>query len=118
MTLQERQVGDVTVVDIHGRIAVQDGASALRDTLEQLVRQNRTNIVLNFADTPYIDSTALGEMIRAYTTLKRRGGALKLVNLTRAIHDLLQVTNLLTIFDTFAGEQDAVRSFSSVRPAP
>jgi anti-sigma B factor antagonist len=113
VTLDERRIGSVTVVDLHGRIAVQDGANImLREALERLVQQDCMRVVLNFHDTPYIDSTALGEMIRAYTTLKRKGGALKLVNLTRPIHDLLQVTNLLAIFDTYESEHDAVSSFS------
>jgi anti-sigma B factor antagonist len=109
--LDERRIGPVAVLDLHGRVAIQDGTTVLREALERLVQQDCLRIVLNFDDTPYIDSTALGELIRAYTTLKRKGGALKLLNLTRPIHDLLQVTNLLSIFDTYDSEKAAVASF-------
>lgn len=115
MTLNERQVGNVTVVDIHGRVAVQDGAGVLRETLERLIQDGRTNIVLNFRHTPYIDSTALGEMIRAYTTLSRKEGAIKLLNLTRPVQELLQVTNLLAVFETFDSEPAAIESFRARR---
>ena len=80
MTLSQRAVGNVTVIDVAGRIAVQDGASAFSDAVQTLVQQGRSNLLLNLRDTPYIDSTALGEMIRAYTTLARKGGAFKLLH--------------------------------------
>jgi anti-sigma B factor antagonist len=113
VTLTERHVGDVTVMDIQGRIAIQDGSDILRQAIERAVAQGRLKVLINFHDTPYIDSTALGEIIRGYTTLKRKGGSIKLYNLTRPIHDLLTITNLVTIFETFDNEAAALASFAA-----
>lgn len=111
MRLNERQIGDVTVLDVHGRIAVQEGADIFRRAIERLVEDDRLKILVNLRETPYIDSTALGEMIRAYTTLTRKGGALKMLSPTRPVHDLLAITNLAEVFKAFDDESAAIASF-------
>ena len=115
MTTIERFVGDVTIVDLEGRITVQDGADQLRDVVRQLVRRGRLKLVLNLAAVPYIDSTALGQIVRAYTTATRLGGGFKLLHVTARVQDLLVVTKLLSVFDLFDVETEAVNSFGSAR---
>ena len=101
MQIDERTVDNVTV-----------GDEALKDKINSLVLQDRKRILLNLADVPYIDSAGLGEIVRTYTTVSRQGGQLKLVNLTNRITDLLSITKLLTVFETFESEADALKSFS------
>jgi anti-sigma B factor antagonist len=115
MTLHERLIGDVTIIDVEGRITVQDGADTFRDAVRQLVRQGRVKLVLNLKDTSYIDSTALGEIIRTYTSVIRKGGTLKLLNVPARVHELLTITSLLSVFDLFDAEADAVKSFGIAR---
>jgi len=112
MNIAERAVGDVTVLDLKGKVALGEGDELLKDKVNSLVNQGRKQIVLNLEGVPYIDSAGLGEIVRAYTTVSRQGGALKLVNLTKRITDLLSITKLLTVFETFDTEGDAVKSFS------
>ena len=111
MTIRERSVGDVTVVDIGGRITVQDGTDTFRDAVRRLASQGRWNLVVNVQGVPYVDSTALGEIVRAYTTVIRKGGSLKLLHLTARVHELLAVTSLVAVFDCFETEAEAVESF-------
>ena len=115
MTLHERWIGDVTIIDINGRMTVEDGAEIFRDVVRHLVRQGRVKLVLNFHDASYIDSTALGEIICAYTSATRKGGTLKLLNVTTRIHELLIITRLLSVFDLFDAEAEAVKSFGVAR---
>ena len=115
MTLHERRIGDVTIIDIDGRITVQDGADIFRDAVRRLVREGRVKLVLNFQNASYIDSTALGEIIRAYASATRMGGTLKLLNVTARVHELLMITKLLTVFDLFDAEAEAVKSFGVTR---
>ena len=115
MTVHERWIGDVTILDVDGRITVQDGADSFRDVIRQLVRQGRVKLVINFQDVSYIDSTALGEIIRAYTSVTRKGGTLKLLNVTARVHELLMITRLLSVFDLFDAEAEAVKSFGVAR---
>ena len=115
MTLHERWIGDVTIIDLEGRMSVEDGAGLFRDAVRQLVRRDRVRLVLNFQATPYIDSTALGEVVRAYTSATRKGGTLKLLNVTPRVHDLLMITKLLSVFDLFDAEAEAVKSFGVAR---
>jgi anti-sigma B factor antagonist len=115
MTLHERWIGDVTIIDINGRITVQDGADIFRDAVRELLRQGRVKLVLNFHDASYIDSTALGEIICAYTSATRKGGTLKLLNVTTRVHELLMITRLLSVFDLFDEEAEAVKSFGVAR---
>ncbi len=113
MQIHEREINDVTVLDIHGKLTLGEGDELLRDKINSLVHQGRKKIVLNLAEVPYIDSAGLGEIVRTYTTVSRQGGSLKLLNLTKRIQDLLSITKLLTVFETFESEQEAVKSFSS-----
>jgi anti-sigma B factor antagonist len=111
MTILERPIGDVTVLDINGRITVQEGADVFHDAVQRLVSQGRVKLVLNLPAVPYIDSTALGDIVWAFTTVVRRGGLLKLVKPTRRVHDLLVITKLASIFETFETEVEAISSF-------
>jgi anti-sigma B factor antagonist len=115
MKVSTREIGDVTVIDIAGRIAVQEGADEFRDLTRELLRQERVKIVLNMREVPYIDSTALGEIIRTYTSVIRHNGSVKLLNVTSHVHQLLVITNLLSVFDLFDSEDDAVKSFGVKR---
>jgi anti-sigma B factor antagonist len=111
MQIEERVVGNVTILDLKGKITLGDGDEALKDKINSLVLQDRRQILLNFAEVPYIDSAGLGEIVRTYTTVSRQGGQLKLLNLTKRITDLLSITKLLTVFETFDSEADALSSF-------
>jgi anti-sigma B factor antagonist len=113
MQIDQRAVGDVMVLDLKGRITMGEGDELLKDKVNSLVNQGHKKIILNLAEVPYIDSAGLGEIVRTYTTVSRQGGSLKLLNLTKRITDLLSITKLLTVFETFDSENDAVRSFSA-----
>jgi anti-sigma B factor antagonist len=115
LTINERAIGDVTILQIVGRITVQEGAEQFRDAMRRLVRDGRVKLVIDFHDATYIDSTALGEIIRAYTSTTRKGGSLKLLKVPKSIHQLLMITRLLTIFDLFDDEAQAVKSFGAAR---
>jgi len=115
MQIDERTVGDVLVLDVKGRITLGEGDELLKDKVNSLLNQGHKKIVLNLAEVPYIDSAGLGEIVRTYTTVSRQGGSLKLLNLTKRITDLLAITKLLTVFETFDSENDAVQSFSSAK---
>lgn len=112
MQIEERVVGDVTILDLKGKITLGEGDEVLKDKINSLILQNRKRILLNLADVPYIDSAGLGEIVRTYTTVSRQGGSLKLVNLTKRITDLLSITKLLTVFDAYDAEADALKGFS------
>ena len=101
----------MTVVDLGGRIVLGDGSALLRKTIRQLLERDRTKILINLADVDYIDSSGIGELVHAYTSVKTRGGELKLLHLTRKVHDILQITKLYTVFDVHTDEAAAVRSF-------
>jgi anti-sigma B factor antagonist len=113
MQIEERAAGDVTILDLKGRMTLGEGDELLKDKINSLALQGRKQLVLNLADVPYIDSAGLGEVVRTYTTVKRQGGSLKLLNLTKRITDLLAITKLLTVFETYDNEADAVRSFTT-----
>jgi anti-sigma B factor antagonist len=112
MQIEERNVGDVVVLDLKGKITLGEGDELLKDKVNSLVNQGRRKILLNFGDVPYVDSAGLGEIVRTYTTVSRQGGSLKLLSLTKRITDLLAITKLLTVFETFDTESDAIKSFS------
>jgi anti-sigma B factor antagonist len=113
MQISERAIGDVMLVDVKGKITLGEGDELLKDKVNSLINQGQRKIVLNLAAVPYLDSAGLGEVVRAYTTVSRQGGSLKLLNLTKRITDLLSITKLLTVFETFDSEDEAVRSFSA-----
>ena len=113
MQIDERSVGDVMVLDVKGKVTLGEGDEMLKDKVNSLVNQGHKKIVLNLAEVPYIDSAGLGEIVRTYTTVSRQGGNLKLVNLTKRITDLLSITKLLTVFETFETEPEALKSFQA-----
>jgi anti-sigma B factor antagonist len=113
MQIEERSVGDVVILDMKGKITLGEGDELLKDKVNSLVNQGHRKIVLNLGGVPYIDSAGLGEVVRTYTTVSRQGGSLKLLNLTKRITDLLSITKLLTVFETFESENEAVQSFSA-----
>ena len=106
-----RDAGEVTVVDLSGRIVLGDGSALLRKTIRGLLAEERKKILLNLADVDYIDSSGIGELVSGYTTVKNQNGDLKLLHLTKKVRDLLQFTKLFTVFDVFTDEATAVRSF-------
>ncbi len=109
--LNTRQVGDVSVVDVSGRITLGEGSSALRDCLRDLMAQNNKKILLNLSEVSYIDSSGIGELVSGFTTVANSGGTLKLLGLTRRVKDLLQITKLYTVFDVHEEEAHAIRAF-------
>ena len=113
MQIDERKIGDVTILDLKGKMTLGDGDELLRNKINSLVQAGAKKLVLNLGDVPYIDSAGLGEVVRTYTTVSRQGGALKLLNLTKRIQDLLAITKLLTVFETFDTEAEAVKSFGA-----
>ena|SRR5215467_1853872 len=106
-----RDAGQVTVVDLSGRITLGDGSAPLRKMIRGLLDEQRTKIVLNLADVDYIDSSGIGELVSGFSAVKGRGGELKLLNLTKKVRDLLQITKLFTVFDVYTDESTAIRSF-------
>jgi anti-sigma B factor antagonist len=113
MQIDERAAGEITILDLTGKMTLGEGDEVLRDKINSLASEGKKRIVLNLAAVPYVDSAGLGEIVRAYTTVSRQGGSLKLLNLTKRITDLLSITKLLTVFETYDNEADAVRSFSA-----
>lgn len=111
MELSQRDLGDVTVLDVSGRLTLSDGSGQLKDKVTSLVAAGRTNIVLNLANLSYMDSAGLGEMVACYTTATKSGGAVKIANTTGKMKDLLTITKLLTVFDSHDTEAGAVSSF-------
>ena len=111
MQIEERIVDGVTVLDLKGKMTLGEGDELLKDKINSLIQQDRKKLLLNLEGVPYIDSAGLGEIVRTYTTVSRQGGSLKLVNLTKRITDLLSITKLLTVFETFDTEKDAISSF-------
>jgi anti-sigma B factor antagonist len=111
MKASNRQVDGVTVVDMSGRITLGEGSVVLRDTIRDLVGKGQKKILLNLGDVTYIDSSGIGELVSAFTAVRREGGELKLLNLTKKVHDLLQITKLYTVFDIKDDEAAAIQSF-------
>ena len=111
MKIEERAVEGVTILDLHGKMLIGEGDELLREKINSLVENGTEKIVLNLAEVPYVDSAGLGEIVRCYTTVSRKNGQLKLLNLTKRIHDLLAITKLLTVFDSYDDETEAIKSF-------
>ena len=111
LDVKERQAGDVTILDMSGEVRIGEGAVSLRDSIRQLADQGKKKVLLNLAGVKYMDSTGVGELIANYTTVTRQGGQLKLLNLTDRIQNLLVITKLLTVFDAYDNEAEALKSF-------
>jgi len=112
MKVTSRQVDGVTILDLSGRITLGEGSVQLRDAIRDLLAKSSKLILLNLADVNYIDSSGIGELVAAYTTVRNQGGELKLLNLTKKVHDLLQITKLYTVFDVKDDEARAIASFT------
>ena len=113
MKIEERALENVVVLDLKGKLTIGEGDQLLKETIQKLMEKGHNNLLLNLEGVPYVDSAGLGEIVRTYTTVSRQGGSLKLLNLTKRITDLLAITKLLTVFDTFVSEAVAVSSFKS-----
>jgi anti-sigma B factor antagonist len=112
MKIKTRQVDGITIMDCSGRITLGEGSVTLRDAVRDLLSKGSKKILLNLGDVTYIDSSGIGELVSAFTTVKNQGGDLKLLNLTKKVHDLLQITKLYTVFDVKDDEASAVASFA------
>src|SRR5262245_58149325 len=116
MTLDERLISDVMLIELHGRVTVNEGTDLLAERLKQLVEKGHTKLVIGMADVPYVDSTALSILLRTRATVTKRGGGLKLMHVRGHVRELLQVTQLLRVFEAFESEADAVASFNAGTP--
>jgi len=110
MTLKSRRIDDVVILDLSGRITIGEGTLVLRNEIQKLLNAGDAKFLLNLADVDYIDSSGLGELVSSFTTVRNKNGQLKLLNLTRRVRDLLQITKLLTVFDTFDNETEALKT--------
>ena len=111
MEITERTVDTITILDLSGRLTIGDGAQLLKDKSESLVFQGRNRLIVNLANVPYIDSGGLGQLVACYTTLAKAGGRLTLLNVSTRNHDLLSITKLVAVFDTYESEQEAIDSY-------
>ncbi len=111
LNINERQAGDVTVLDLSGKITIGEGSVALRAAIRRLLEEGKKRILLNLAGVSYVDSSGIGELVSSYTAINKEGGQLKLLNLTQKIQDLLTITKLLTVFDVYDSEAEALNSF-------
>ena len=111
LNMKERQAGDVTVLDMDGKITIGDGSVALRSAVKRLLEEGKKKVLLNLAGVGYIDSSGIGELVSSYTSINNASGQLKLLNLTQKLQDLLTITKLLTVFDVYDSEADALNSY-------
>ena len=111
LDVKERQAGDVTILDLRGEVRIGEGSIALRDAIRNLSAAGKKKILLNLAGVSYIDSSGIGELVASYTAIGKEGGQLKLLNLTQKLQDLLTITKLLTVFDVYESEAEALNSF-------
>ena len=114
MQIEERQIGNMVILDVVGRMTLRDGVELFKDNIYSLVHRGATNVVLNLGGVWYLDSAGIGQIVASHTTLSRAGGRLGLLNLTTRIQDLLAITKLLTVFDTYVSEDEALHSFVAV----
>jgi anti-sigma B factor antagonist len=112
ITITERQAGDVTILDLDGKVTIGEGSVALRSTIRRVLGEGKNKILLNLGRVGYIDSSGIGELVSSFTAVNKEGGTLKLLNLTEKIQDLLAITKLLTVFDVFENEGEALSSFN------
>lgn len=114
--IEERHIGRVTILDIAGKLSSDRAALHLKDKIHSLISQQRTRVVLNLKNVTYIDSAGLGQLVASYGSIMKTDGALKLLNLGSRTHDLLSITRLVTLFESFDSEAEAVKSFETVAP--
>ena len=121
LNIKERQVGDVTILDINGNLRIGEESIALRKTIRRLSEEGKKQILLNLAHIAYIDSSGLGELVAGYVSLRRSGGQIKLLHLTQKVSEVMMITKLLTVFDAYEDESEALESFKTAEleaPAP
>jgi anti-sigma B factor antagonist len=111
LNISERQAGDVTILDMDGKVTIGEGSVALRTTIRRLLGEGKKKILLNLGRVGYVDSSGIGELVSSFTAVNKEEGSLKLLNLTQKIQDLLAITKLLTVFDVYDSEADALSSF-------
>src|SRR5437016_74156 len=111
LNIRERQAGDVTILDLEGKITIGEGSVSLRSAIRRLIEEGKKKILLNLAGVGYVDSSGIGELVSSYTTINREGGQLKLLSLTQKLQDLLTITKLLTVFDAYDDEPEALSNF-------
>ncbi len=111
LNITERQAGDVTILDMNGKVTIGEGSIALRNAIRRLLGEGKSKILLNLGNVGYVDSSGIGELVSSFTAVNKEGGTLKLLNLTQKIQDLLAITKLLTVFDVFEKEDEALSSF-------
>ena len=112
INISERQAGDVTILDLEGKVTIGEGSVALRGAIRRLLGEGKNKILLNLGKVGYIDSSGIGELVSSFTAVKKEGGTLKLLSLTQKIQDLLAITKLLTVFDVFENEGEALSSYN------
>jgi anti-sigma B factor antagonist len=112
LNISERQAGDITILDMDGKVTIGEGSVALRSTIRRLLGEDKKKILLNLAGVGYVDSSGIGELVSSFTAVNKESGQLKLLNLTQKIQDLLAITKLLTVFDVFENEGDALSSYN------
>ena len=110
INISERQAGDITILDLEGKVTIGEGSVALRTAIRRLLGEGKNKILLNLAGVGYIDSSGIGELVSSFTAVNKEGGTLKLLNLTRRVQDLLQITKLLTVFESYNDETEALKS--------
>jgi anti-sigma B factor antagonist len=113
VNIEERRIGRVTVLDITGKLTIDQAAQHLKDKMNSLIAQHRIHVVVNLGNVPYIDSGGLGQLVASYGSVMKAGGAMKLLNVGARNHDLLSITRLVTLFESFDSESEAVRSFET-----
>ncbi|MFY9607574.1 MAG: STAS domain-containing protein [Blastocatellia bacterium] len=111
LVIKDRQAGDVTILDLSGKITIGEGSVQLREAVRRMLDEGKKKLLLNLGDVSYVDSSGIGELVSSYTTTGNNGGQLKLLNQTKKIHDLLTITKLVTVFETHDNEETAVASF-------
>src|SRR4030095_3969226 len=112
INISERQAGDITILDLEGKVTIGEGSVALRSAIRRLLGEGKSKILLNLGGVGYIDSSGIGELVSSFTAVNKEGGVLKLLNLTQKIQDLLAITKLLTVFDVFEDEGNALSSYN------
>ena len=112
ITISERQAGDVTILDLDGKVTIGEGSVALRAAIRRVLGEGKSKLILNLGRVGYIDSSGIGELVSSFTAVNKEGGTLKLLNLTEKIQDLLAITKLLTVFDVYEDEAEALASFN------
>ena len=118
MKISERTVGDVTIFDLQGRLILDDGFEPLRAALNRVIGEGRRKLLLNLNDLTFLDSAGIGLIACKYVTMCRLSGQLKLCNLRSHSHEVLRTTKLLTVFEVFASEADALKSFRATSSPP